>query len=361
MGPGTFCPVTRACRPAGLGSAGTSAWRAAGTGLQSVGHMEGRRWARLAARRGAELLRAAVAGPVAVVVPGRAGGALVSDPSGLPAGAFDAVADATPPDGRDAVPARVAALVRACRPGGTVALIACGGDATAAADVPTVTTLLDAAGADVVRVVAFDLLGPSSPWRRRLGDDSTAVVAELEAHLAFPAVRIAARLLEREVVAASSPSYAASAVVIGRRRDGEPAPEGAAPASLAARLAGPALARRALALAQDDAVVRFAAFLAAEVQPVLAAPFDVARWLLEVAGIDGNGDLAAGRARAAGRSWYPGLDARRFVEAAAHRMARGVVRALAAGAPEQALVADSFEYPVLETCNAALDICLGGR
>jgi hypothetical protein len=317
--------------------------------------MDGRRWARLAARRENELLRAVLAAPAAVLPaagPGLgavASPGVISDPRDLPAGAFAAVVDRTAGDA-----ARLAALVRACRTGGTVAVVARGGESP---DATTVTTLLEAAGCDLVRVVPYDLLGASSPWRGRLGPEAAALVAELDAQLASPAVRAAARLLEREVVAALPPAAAARALVVAHRRGTDQA----AVREPSPPRGGPAFVRRALALMQDDAVVRFAAFLAAEVQPVLGLAGDFAAWLLDAASADGSGALASGRARAAGRSWYPGLDARRFVEAAAHRMARGVVGTLAAATPGDAALADTFEYPVLQVCNAGLDVCLGGR
>ncbi len=326
--------------------------------------MARRTWAGLADRRATTLLAPAHVGGRALVVAAAAGfpppaldGATTCAPTALERSddSFDTVIDTTRPEEPADHGRLLDALVRSCRPDGTIAVIACGG--VPAADGPgaprslaLVRTRLAAAGWAPVRVVPFDLLGPLSPWRLGLGGRADRVLAELDAFLRFRSVRAAVRFLERELVAALPCERVGRALVVARRGAG--AIGGGDPG---VTLECPDRARRVLAHLQHDAVVRFAAFLDAEFLVPAGVHFDLARYLVAVSATAGNGDPARARALRERRCWFPGYDARRFVEAVSHRMAQRAVEALAAAAGPTAGLAESFDYALFETCNAALD------
>lgn len=337
------------------------------------------RWARLADWRAAELLAAASRGGPALVVvspggfppPAAGGPRLAVTPEALArAPAVEAVLDTTRPEGPGDPAPRVAAMVRACRAGGTIAAIACGGapgagGSSAPLGLARLGALLEDAGCRIVELVPFDLLGPLSPWRLGLGPRAGRVLEELDEHLRHRSVRRAVRLLEREVVATLPPERVGRVLVRAERapagEGGVPrprlAPRMVDPAPLSARLAAPALARRVLKLMQEDAVVRFAAFVDAELLSAQATGFDLARYLGAASLEAESAGPARARAERRGRCWYPGLDARRFVEAAAFRLVRRTVETL--GAAGGAGVADTLTYHLLETINAELDRHLG--
>ncbi len=236
----------------------------------------GSRWARLADRRAAELLASAAGdGAVIAEVDGGFPCRVRTRTTDTPA---PCVVDTARPEEPGDHAARVDALLDACAPGGTIALVACGG--TAAGDGPlaprtlaAVRAQLSARGYTVARLVPFDVLGPSSPWRLGLGHRADAVLAELDAHLASPSVRVAARLGERHVVAALAPSQAARVLVVAHS-DGGGGPEPAA-GDPQAVLHDAAFAAAALRLVHDDAVVRFLAFLDAELLSLPAVGVDL--------------------------------------------------------------------------------------
>jgi hypothetical protein len=327
---------------------------------------------RLAGRRAATLLAERLAAPALVVVAAdgfsvpRAGATTVGPPGSgaavepgadgglpFPAGEFAAVVDASRP-GSAGAPAP-AELARVCRAGGVVAAVAAGGTATGGRSVGDLTAALAAAGCALEETVAFDLLGPGSPWRPALGERAAEVLAELEALLRFRSVRRAVRLLEAEVVAALPPAETGSALVVARR--GGSGRAARPPVDLAARLAAPALAARLLRLVQEDAVVRLAALVDAEVVSARGLGFDLARYLSAASLGPGASARARSAARRRARVWYPGLDARRFVEAASYRIAAGAIAALGPVDPEG--LAPAMAYHVVETTSAALDRHLG--
>jgi len=348
------------------------------------------RAARLADRRAAELLAGAADGATLVAaaaggfpLPACAPGAtVVAAPGADVPGArpddggplgedFAAVVDTTRPEAVADDAARIARLVRACRPGGTVALVAVGGPVfapdgatpglrpagcgAATRTMATAASALAAAGAWIEGAVAFDLTGPLAPWRHALGGDADRVLAELDGHLAARAVRAAVRFLEREVVARLPPEATARTLLVARRvAPGDAGRPRAVRGDARARLDEPAVTRRVLALLQDDAVVRFAAFLDAEVLSRLDVPFSLPRWLLAASARPGAGDDAAPRAAKAGRAWYPGLDAYRLVQAAGYRIAARTAALLERAAPSAA-IAPTLEYALVEMVNAALD------
>jgi hypothetical protein len=126
------------------------------------------------------------------------------------------------------------------------------------------------------------------------------------------------------------------------------------------RLDAPETTRRLLALLQHDAVVRFAAFVDAEVVGRLDLPFSLVRWLADASLRPGAGDAAVPRALRANRSWYPGVDAYRLVQAASHRIATRTAALLGKVSVESAAVAPTLEYALVEVVNAMLDRRLTG-
>jgi hypothetical protein len=356
------------------------------------------RAARLADRRAAELLAgaaSAAAGPTLVwAAPGgfppptrATGGAVtivaasgvdaaraVADDGGPPGDErYARVIDTTRPEAVAGDAVRIARLVRACRPGGTVALVAVGGPVLppdlrtpcdragpphggATRTLATAAAALAAAGAWVEGAVAFDLVGPFAPWRHALGGDADAVLAELDRHLRARAVRAMARLLDRELVSQLPPESTARAVLVARRvAPGDTGGARAVRDDPHDRLDAPATTARLLGLLQDDAVVRFAAFVDAEILGRLDVPFSIVRWLTDASLRPGAGERAAVRARRANREWYPGVDAYRLVQAASHRIATRTAAVLGKVSAESAVVAPTLEYALIEMVNAALD------
>jgi hypothetical protein len=218
---------------------------------------------------------------------------------------------------------------------------------------------LVAAGCEVVRAVPFDVLGVSSPWGRRLGARADRVIAELEAHLAFPEVRCAVRLLERRIVAALPVEEVGAIAVLARRRSAADRTVAAAPVpTLAAVLASRAFGDAVLRLLRDDAVVRFAAFLDAEVLSPLGVPFDLPAWIATL-----GTDAARARAAVAAllpfrRWWSPSFDVQRLLAATSHRLAQRAIDALGAlpGATHEGVsLPATLEYDLIATLNRALE------
>jgi hypothetical protein len=281
----------------------------------------------------------------------------------VPPAAFDTVLAATRPEEPDDQHRFVRGLGRACRTGGVVALVA-GGDRPAAApgmpgvrSVPAAEALLATNGSVVECVVPFDLLAPGAPLRRALGAEADRVLAELDGWCAHAGMRALLRFVERELVAALPWTWAGRALLLARRGGGPRvrAAVAADPATLGARLHRPAVAHRVLALVQDDAVVRFLAFVDAELLVPGGVRFDPVRYLLALAAVDGCTGAARARAAARGRTWFPGYDSRRLVEAVAHRMVERTVAAFGAHPGPEADVAASLTYPLLEACHAVLE------
>jgi hypothetical protein len=317
------------------------------------------RWGRLADRRAAELLAVGAAEPALVVgapdgFPVR--GARAAVDGAPPAAVFAAVIDTVRPEGAFDDDARLGHLVRACRPGGTLALVACAGGTTESArSLVGFAPRLAALGCDVVRAVPFDLLGLFSPWRARLGTRLETVLAELETYLASPAVRAAVRFLERHVVAALPPSEAGSVAVLARRRAAGEAPAPPPPVpDLEATLASRALAEGALHHLRDDAVVRFAAFLDAEVLAPAGVGFDLVDFIARASAEPGRGRAAV---RPDEPWWTPSLDVQRLLTAASHRLAHRAIARL--GARSDAIhdgvgLPDTLEYELIAAFNRVL-------
>ncbi len=300
--------------------------------------MAGSRHARLADRRAATLL-GALRTPAARVLAApdgfRVAAAEVASPCAV-------VIDPSRPEEPGDHDARLARMIADCAPDGTVALVACGGETTATRPLAprgwarARATLIDAGFA--VSLTPFDVLGSASPWRVALGGRRDRVLAELDAHLTAPSVRAAARIVETHLVAALAPEQTGRVLVVGHR--GAPPP--AAPPSRAAFDA----AMRPLL--HDDAVVRWLAFVDAELLTDRAARGDVVAWMRSLA----PEPSVAALLRARGRWWHEELEVQRLGEAAAHRLARCAVEALAA-APEGAL-ATTLEYDLVAGFNAAI-------
>jgi hypothetical protein len=317
------------------------------------------RWGRLADRRAAELLAAGAAEPALVVgapdgFPVR-GARDVAD-GAPPAAPFAAVIDTARPEGAFDDDARLGDLVRACRPGGTLALVACAGGTTEGArSLVGLVPRLAALGCDVVQVVPFDVLGLFSPWRARLGMRRAPALAELETHLASCAVRAAVRFLERHVVAALPPSEAGSVAVLARRRGvgASPAPPPPSP-DLEAMLASRVLADGALHHLRDDAVVRFLAFLDAEVLAPAGVGFDLVDFVARVSAEPGRGRAAV---RPDEPWWTPSLDVQRLLTAASHRLAHRAIVGLGARADairDGVRLPDTLEYELIAAFNRGL-------
>jgi hypothetical protein len=274
-------------------------------------------------------------------------------------GAFASVIDTARPEAAWDDAQRLAELVRVCRPGGTLALVACPGVDVGLRTWAGVRSRLVGLGCEVVRAVPFDVLGVSAPWRRRLGGRVERVMAELEAHLAFPEVRRAVRLLERRIVAALGLEEAGAIAVLARRRTAAdrtvaPVPEPALAAVVASRAFGDAVLRRL----QDDAVVRFAAFLDAEVLSPLEVPFDLPAWVATL-GADRERARAAVAALLPHRRWWSAsFDVQRLLAATSHRLAERVIDALRGhpGATHEGVsLPATFEYDLIATLNRALE------
>jgi SAM-dependent methyltransferase len=326
---------------------------------------------RLVDERAEALLTEAAAPPALIVArpsgfPCRIAGAVVVSDHGagpvsvrsgaeqlpFPSGTFAAVVDTTrPEDPADHLPF-LRELARVCRPGGTVAAIACAGLAVTAGPrtLAILEDCLDAVGCDVRRRVPFDVLGTFSPWRLGLGERRERVLAELEGHLAHPAVCAAVHLLEATVVAVLPPDRAGRVAVVARRRaPGAAPPRPAAPEPPPrAALVRPDVAAEALRLMQDDAVVRFAAFLDAELLSRADVGFDLLGYLEEI------GRAESGELRP--RLWrWPGLEAYRYLGALSHRLARAAVAGLSGGAGPDAGLPATLEYDLVAMFNALVE------
>jgi SAM-dependent methyltransferase len=275
-------------------------------------------------------------------------------------GAFAAVVDTQRAEAAWDDEQRLAELVRVCRPGGTIALVACpGGVDVGLRTWDGVRGRLMAAGCEVARAVPFDPLGVSSPWRRRLGPRTERVLAELEQHLAFPEVRRAVRLLERRIVEALPLEEAGAIAVLARRRTAADRTVGPAPLpALAAVLASRAFGDAVLRLLRDDAVVRFAAFLDAEVLSPLGVPFDLPGYVAAL-GADAERAREAVAALLPHRRWWStSFDVQRLLAAASHRLARRAIEALRGlpGATHEGVsLPATFEYDLIATLNRALE------
>jgi SAM-dependent methyltransferase len=303
----------------------------------------------------APALRAGALGEAAVAVAGEATTLPFAEAS------FRAVIDTSRPEAPADHAAAVREMIRVCRPGGVVAAVACGGGAGAAGRLAprgfaSLLGAFAAAGCTPVAVVPFDLLGPSSPWRRRLPDGGAGVLAELDEHLRAGGVRRAFTLVEEEVAALLDPEDTARVLVVARRG---PAPawraQGTAPERLVALRAAPGLRARALELMADDAVVLAAALLS-EILTLADVPFDLATYLRE-ASVPAHAALAIGALRGSRRFWSPGLEVRRLHQAASHRLARRAIRALAAATDEAApaRLAETLEYDIVARLHALLE------
>jgi SAM-dependent methyltransferase len=329
-----------------------------------------RGWARLADERAAELLGAAVElpalvvarpdgfgcpadrGVVVAVAPGgeRPGVSCVAAELPFATATFASVVDTTRPEDPGDHEPLVRELLRVCRPGGVVAAVACGGAAATVGPrtLPLLTDCLTVGGAEIERLVPFDALGTFSPWRLALGARRDRVLAELEAHLGHPAVREATRLLEEVVVSTLPPEQVGRVFLLARRSIGRAeARRGASVVPPGAGLARPDVGPVALRLLQDDTVIRFAAFLDAELLAPAGTGFDVLRWLEELGAAPG-GELRP-------RLWrWPGLEAYRFLGAASHRLARRTLAALTEGDPDAGVLA-TLEYDLVAAMNALLE------
>jgi len=172
--------------------------------------------------------------------------------------------------------------------------------------------------------VPFDAFGPLSSWRLGLGARRDAVFAELEEHLASPAVRRAARLVEQHVVAALSPESVGRVMVVARRGP-VPPPVVASPA---AALSAPAFVDAILPLLHDDAVVRWLAFVDAEWLSAPGVGFDLIGFLRTLtAPAERRTELSA-LLRRQRRWWQPRLEEARLAEAASHRLAEATIAAV---------------------------------
>jgi hypothetical protein len=314
-----------------------------------------RRWAGLAEARARELLERAVGGPAFVRETPTGFGCRLPRLEGD--GPFAAVVDCARPEEPDDHARRLATLLGACAPVATVALVACGGDA---APLPgagprtlgLVEDTLAAAGFRVARRTPFDLLGLCSPWRRLLGGETRRVMEELDVHLGHPAVRAAARLVERHVTASLDPSQAARVLVVGVRGDVVHFAE------TPGGLASPALHEAARVLVHDDAVVRCLAFVDAELLSLPGVGFDLVGWLESLAAEPASEAALRALLRERHRWWQAGLEAQRFAEAAAHRLTTSAIAALGPGPAELPDLGETLEYDLCVAFGEALDRCI---
>jgi len=343
------------------------------------------RWGRLVERRARDLLGSVRGAPAVVldvpggypaprealpdaVVVGAGGRGVVrggTESLPLRAASSAAVVDTTRPETPADHERRVAELVRVCRPGGTIALVACGGRVASRSvggvrSWASLSGLLARAGCDVVRVVPFDLLGTFSPWRTGLGVRAERVLGELEDHLRVPEVRRAVRFLERRLVAALPVEQAGSVFVVARRRGGAPEPAHApgAPESASAVVASRAFGDALLRLARDDAVVRFAAFLDAEIFSPAAVSFDLVRHLAAAAADPVRGETARRALLARRRWWSPRSDVQRLLGAASFRLAHrtmAVLRELPGASVDGVRLPETLEYELLTLFNRRLE------
>jgi hypothetical protein len=315
--------------------------------------MRGSRWARLIDGRAGRLLAAEAVEPALVLAP----------PGGFPcllpvSGTTDAapatIVDTTRPEEPGDHRAMVEQLAQLAGDTATVVLVACGGSpAAGVGPAPRSLTVVEAAlagaGFDLVKRVPFDVLGPLSPWRLGLGARRDAVFAELEEHLTSPAVRRAARLVERHVVAVLPPQSVGRVLVVARRAP-VPAPVAVDPN---AALAAPAFADAFLPLLHDDAVVRWLAFVDAEWLSADAVGFDLIGFLRDLtAPADRRAEVAV-LLRRQRRWWQPRLEEARLAEAASHRLAQATIAAVDAALGDG--IAGTLLYPLVGAFNAEID------
>jgi hypothetical protein len=281
---------------------------------------------------------------------------------------FASVIDTTRPESPADHEELLGELVRVCRPGGTVALIACGGSVAAASggmaprSFESVEEWLRRAGCDIERVVTFDVFAPLSPWRLVLGERRSQVLGELEEHLRFSRVRRAVRLLERHLVPALPPCEVGRVFVLARRRyPGQP------PKAIVGEQSRPSIrsvldagnfGAAVLRFLQDDAVVRFAAFLDAEVLSAARLPFNLTCYIDAVGSAPENAAVAA-RILLRRRRWrHAGLEVQAFISAAIYRMARRTIEVLQ-DAPDSVRddvrLPDTLEYEFFEALNVQIE------
>ena len=351
----------------------------------------GSRWGQLADRRAAELLASskgaatlvlAAAGgfpcPVSdcrkttvLLVPGAGRQCAVrAVPGEIPfvSETFTSVIDTTRPEPPADHEGRLRELVRVCRPGGTVAVIACGGTAVGASGAAAPRSFVEVeewfwrAGCEIEREVTFDLFAPLSPWRLMLVHRRAQVLEELEEHLHFPRVRRAVRLLERHLVAMLPPSEGGRVFVLARRRHSgrPPKPIVREQSSLSVRsvLDTSYFGAGVLRFLQDDAVVRFAAFLDQEVLSAARLPFNLACYI-DSAGNKPESAAVAARTLLRRRQWrYPGSEVQAFLAASAYRMARQTIAVLQ-DAPDCVCDAvrlpETLEYELFEAFNREIE------
>jgi hypothetical protein len=264
------------------------------------------------------------------------------------------IVDTTRPEEPGDHAAMVRQLVQLAGEDATVVLVACGGPPAATPgpaprSLAVVETALAEMGFAVAQRVPFDVLGPLSPWRLGLGARRDAVFAELEEHLGSPAVRRAARLIERHVVAALPPDTAGRVLVVARRAP-VPAPIAVEPA---AALASAELGDALLPLLHDDAVVRWLAFVDAEWLSADTVGFDLVRFLRELTAPAGRRADVAALLRTQRRWWQPRLEEARLAEAASHRMAQATIAAVDAAVGDG--IAGTLLYPLVGAFNAEID------
>jgi hypothetical protein len=154
----------------------------------------------------------------------------------------------------------------------------------------------------------------------------------LDAHLDAPGVRSPGRLVETLVRARRTPEQAGRVLVVGRRA-------GACP---------PAPSRRAFDVAirpllHDDAVVRWLAFVDAELLAPSGADVDLIGWVRSTASPEVEPLL-----RSRGRWWHHDLEVQRLGEAAAHRLAQRTIAALEGDVPA------TLEYELVSAFNEAI-------
>jgi hypothetical protein len=154
------------------------------------------------------------------------------------------------------------------------------------------------------------------------------VLDELESHLRFPAVRRAARFLDRHLVAAL-PLEETGSVALRLRKTlwaGRADPTTSRVRDL---LANRQFARRVLQLLRKDSVVRFAAFLDTAVLSPAGVPMHVGRWLAEVAEDPELAEDAWAGLLPRRLWWTSRRDVQRVLAAAGHRMAHQIISVLA--------------------------------